>query len=205
MSGIRNLLRYQLLMAGVDNVYPNPYDMTRWLDPLILTGESRVLITGPSGVGKTFLAHRLRRIYQNCHNIEVPVISLDKYSYRRGEQHLLRLSTIPTIQPVFYEGWSDNLLKWAIDNITHVIFPYPNILGFRKTNHLKSREAQGQPWAHETWVQYWARNSAIKPYEFHEMMVEGVRFIRRALHDKPFVVVYNYINLDAITQGWYGY
>jgi hypothetical protein len=188
--------RTEFLHYGASAVLEGERDMITWVRDLI-SGSSTILITGPSGVGKTYLGNLIRQ------QLRVEVVHLDRYCRNEGHLHLLDYEAMNRVWARIYEGWADNILRWIPGRITHIMYPVINIMAFRRINRLKAQLARKGSWAHCTWVSYWEWCAQCKPSDYEQLALGGLRMLVRALPGVTVVVYMNAVSPISIARGWH--
>jgi len=155
--------------------------------------KKRFLLTGPSGIGKSYIASQLSNIS--------PVVGLDKYGERIGDRWIVEVSDAPKAR--FYEGQGDNVLEWARHEGLILLIPVPSLDLFRRIQAAKAKEYEKKKVHNEQWLQGWQRKSKFDRREYLKWFSGKLDSIAKYSGNKPFFLIVNEDNGRPVTKGWF--
>jgi hypothetical protein len=193
-----NLLIGTLVQTGVKMIILTPDALLEWAISVLREPRRKVLITGPSGLGKTYVSEFIRRGTQHT------VVHIDALSRSEKGQHLVDLERMPTGHRI-YEGWADNILPWAKKHVTHILMPIPDLYAFKKINELKADRASKDSTIPRDWIDTWRRMASIKLADYNSLIIDACSFLSKRLPQATLCVYTNYVTYDSLRNLRYGW
>lgn len=172
------------------------------LDLILDAADSgNVLITGPTGVGKT---HFLNTVIKHASKRKGPYkfVKLDKYGKKVDDKFIIK--DFPLAKDhIIYEGDYKSLIKGGQQSTMHLsllVILIPDLLSFRKIQAAKAKDALNMD-VPQRWIDGWVANSKISKEDFESSFQEQASLIKSSFTSPFYVIMTNTVDSE-VSKGW---